>query len=285
MSTELVQRKANDLKGLLERAKDQIQAALPKHLTPERMARIALTEARKNPKLLECDATSFLGAVIQASQLGLEPGGARGHCYLIPFKNNKRGIFEVQFMIGYQGMLDLVRRSGNITHVVARSVYDCDDFSFQYGLSEKLDHTPKPRNEKSKLVYFYAIGFLKDSPRAIFDVMSISEVLEIMQGSKSKDDGPWKTDFEAMGKKTVIRRLFKYLPASVEMQTAMRLDELVDANVTQNNSSVIDVPSSVADEPPKAGASALNSLVDSKAAPKSDFETFGQTQGEPDVAV
>ena len=113
---DVIQVKAKNLKSLLDSAKKEIEAALPKHVTPERMMRIAMTEARKTPKLLECTPASFLGAVIQASQLGLEPGGALGHCYLIPYKN------EVNFMIGYRGMVALAMRSDKVSHVSCRGV-------------------------------------------------------------------------------------------------------------------------------------------------------------------
>jgi len=99
------------IQDLLKRMEPQIRKALPKHLEPERLARIALTEIRKNPKLLECSRESLLGAVMTAAQLGLEPG-VLGHAYLIPYWNNKTKSYEVQFQIGYKGLLDLVRRSG-----------------------------------------------------------------------------------------------------------------------------------------------------------------------------
>src|SRR5690606_24918900 len=127
--------------GLLEKMKGEIARCLPKHLTPERMARIAMTELRKTPKLLECDPMSFIAAIMQASQLGLEPG-VLGSCYLIPFWNAKAGKFECTFMPGYRGFLDLARRSGQIISLVARSVYENDEFSYEFGLKENIVHKP-----------------------------------------------------------------------------------------------------------------------------------------------
>lgn len=237
---------AASLKTLLEKSQKEIAAALPKHVTPERMMRIALTEARKNPALLRCDRASFLGAVIQASQLGLEPGHALGHCYLIPHKNNKKGIDEVQFMIGYRGMLDLVRRSGLYSHVIARLVCKGDEFTYEFGLNEKLTH--KPAANAGDISHVYAIAFPKDGGKPIFDVMEVAEVDAVRKGSKASENGPWVTHYPEMAKKTVIRRLFKYLPATAEMQKAITLDELADAGVSQGNGSVIETTGKVVNE-------------------------------------
>lgn len=233
MTTDLATQKANNFKALLEKSKGEIEKALPKHLTAERMMRIALTEARKVPKLLECDQASLMGAVIQASQLGLEPGGALGHCYLIPFKG------QVQFIVGYRGMIDLAMRSPLVDKVVARAVYDGDDFSYEFGLDEKLVHKPKmqPREKDEKPTYVYAVVFMKDGNKQ-FDVMSRDEVDAIRGRSMAGNSGPWQTDYEAMAKKTIVRRLFKYMPVSIEMQKAVGLDEAAERG-EQDNGSII----------------------------------------------
>lgn len=208
--------------GLLEQMKGEIARCLPKHLDPERMARIAMTELRKTPKLQECEPMSFIAAIMQASQLGLEPG-ILGSCYLIPFYNSKAGKMECQFMPGYRGFLDLARRSGQIISLVARSVYENDEFSYEFGLKENIVHKPS-LNDRGELVAVYAVALFKDGGHQ-FDIMSVSEIEKIRATSKSKDFGPWVTNFDEMAKKTVVRRLFKWLPCSVEMQKAVSLDE------------------------------------------------------------
>ncbi|EHL7675887.1 recombinase RecT, partial [Escherichia coli] len=124
--------------------KEQLAAALPRHMTAERMIRIATTEIRKVPALGNCDTMSFVSAIVQCSQLGLEPGSALGHAYLLPFgnKNEKSGKKNVQLIIGYRGMIDLARRSGQIASLSARVVREGDEFSFEFGLDEKLIHRP-----------------------------------------------------------------------------------------------------------------------------------------------
>jgi recombination protein RecT len=212
----------------LTKYQNEIKRALPRHMTPDRMARIALTELRRVPKLMECNPKSFFGAVIQASQLGLEPGGGLGHAYLVPYKQ------ECQLIIGYRGMIDLARRSGQIVSITARVVHEKDEFSYAYGLNEKLDHTPFADGDPGRLIYVYAVARLKDGG-VQFEVMSKADVDKIRQRSKSSSSGPWVTDYEAMAKKTVIRQIFKYLPVSVELRTAMDLDERADTDQPQHN--------------------------------------------------
>lgn len=214
--------------GLIEQMKSEIARCLPKHLTPDRMARIAMTELRKNPKLQECDPLSFIASIMQAAQLGLEPG-ILGSCYLIPFWNSKIGKSECTFMPGYRGFLDLARRSGQIISLVARSVFSNDEFHYQFGLKEDIIHKPAI-GERGELVAVYALAILKDGGHQ-FDVMSKAEIDAVRETSKSKDSGPWVTHYEEMAKKTVLRRLFKWLPCSVEMQKAVSLDELHEAGI------------------------------------------------------
>ncbi len=214
--------------GLLEQMKGEIARCLPKHLTTERMTRIALTELRKTPKLQECEPMSFIAAIMQASQLGLEPG-VLGSCYLIPFFNGKTGKTECNFIPGYRGFLDLARRSGQIVSLTAHTVYENDEFIYEYGLEEKLIHKPT-MNDKGVLIAVYSVAKLKDGGHQ-FEVMSKKEVDDIRKQSKSGNSGPWVTHYDEMAKKTVLRKLFKWLPCSVEMQKAIVLDEHADVGI------------------------------------------------------
>ncbi|MEQ1053630.1 recombinase RecT, partial [Pseudomonas aeruginosa] len=143
--------------------KGQIALALPKHMTADRLARIALTEIRKVPALAKCNQESFLGAVMQCAQLGLEPGNALGHAYLLPFGNGKAkdGLSNVQLIIGYRGMIDLARRSGQIVSLTARTVHQNDQFSYRYGLDEDVQHVPG-EGERGVMTHVYAVAKLKD---------------------------------------------------------------------------------------------------------------------------
>jgi len=133
--------------------KNEIQRALPAHLSADRLSRVALTECRKTPELLKCNAASLFGAIIQTAQLGLEPGGALGHTYLVPFKG------EVQLILGYRGMIELARRSGQIISISARAVYAGDEFDYSYGTDEFIKHRPSPSAAQTpeQLVCVYAV--------------------------------------------------------------------------------------------------------------------------------
>jgi recombination protein RecT len=246
MANDLITQKVNSLHALLESSKKDIEMALPRHLTPERMLRIALTECRKNPALLDCSQASFLGAIIQTAQLGLETGSALGHAYLIPFNNKKLGTKEVQFIVGYRGMLDLAGRSPKVSRVIARAVYEGDKFSHQFGTDEKIEHIPDPTASGSNITHVYAILFLKEGG-SIFDVMHVNEIENIRKRSKSPDSGPWDSDYEAMAKKTVVRRLFKFMPVSIELQTAIGMDEAAERG-EQLNADIIPTTVSVVSE-------------------------------------
>lgn len=230
---------------LFEKNRKAIEDALPKHLTTERMMRIALTELRKVPRLQQCDPFSFLGAIVQAAQLGLEPGGALGHCYLIPYGR------EVQLQIGYRGMVDLARRSGNIVSISARIVYQGDIFGIEYGTEEAIQHIPK--FESNVITHVYAIAKLRDGGTQ-FEIMPLVEIEEIRDNhsagyQRDPKGSPWAKHFGEMAKKTLVRRLFKMLPTSVEIRDAIRVDEEED----QQNHRIIDARHEVLSPLPDPG--------------------------------
>lgn len=205
-----------------------IRNALPSHLTPERLGRICLTTIRTTPQLMECTLPSLIAAIMQSAQLGLEPG-ILGHAYFVPFNKKVKGpagekwVKEVQFIIGYKGLLDLARRAGGIVSIGAGAIYSGDKFIYRKGFNEVLEHEPNFQ-DRGELAGFYAYATTSDGGRYA-DVMTLTEVNKIRDRSKAKDSGPWVTDFEEMGKKTVLRRMCKYLPMSVEDATKIREDE------------------------------------------------------------
>ncbi|WP_082806148.1 recombination protein RecT [Marichromatium gracile] len=199
---------------MMERNRDSIAAALPKHLTAERLSRVALGELRTNPRLLDCNPTSLMSAIVKASQLGLEVGSAMGHAYLVPYKT------ECTLIIGYRGMIALARRSGEIQSITARVVYARDTFELEYGLEEKLRHIPSTDEDPGQVTHVYAVAKLRDGGIQ-YEVMTRAEVEAVRKRSRAGGNGPWVTDWSEMARKTVMRRLFKYLPMSIEMADAM----------------------------------------------------------------
>lgn len=204
-----------------------IKQAIPKHMTPERLLRIATTSIRQNPKLKICTPHSLLGAVMQCAQLGLEPS-VLGHAYLIPYKNKNKetGQFvdECQFQIGYKGLIELARRTGQISSIMAHGVHEKDEFEYEYGINDKLRHVPSD-GDRGPILKYYAVAKFKDGGYA-FIVMSKRDI-EIHRDrfSKTSKYGPWVDHFDEMAKKTVLKALMKYMPISVEFQKAVDQDE------------------------------------------------------------
>ena len=209
---------------LLARNQRAIESLLPKHLTVERLSRIAVNCVRKNPLLMQADAQSLYGAIMECAQYGLEPG-IRAH--LVPFKNNKKGVYEVNYIADYRGLIDLARRSGEIGPFYAFAVRANDEFSYALGLDMHLTHVPA-EGDRGEITHFYAVAKAADGSWSQFDVMTKGDVEAIRQRSRAKDNGPWVTDYEAMGCKTVVRRLCKMLPASVELSAVVQADEAAD---------------------------------------------------------
>lgn len=221
----------NTIRGLLEKSKGQIAMALPKHLNADRIVRVAMTSIQRTPQLLECDPLTLVAAVIQSSQLGLEPDGVLGHAYLVPFRNNKKGRMEVQFIPGYKGLIDLARRSGQVISIGSHVVYENEPFSLKYGFEETITHEPLPPSQRGDRKGVYAVARLKDGSNH-FEFLWNEEIEAIKNQSKAKNFGPWQTHEEEMIRKTAIRRLAKYLPLSVEFAKAAAADELADAGIS-----------------------------------------------------
>lgn len=214
-----VAKKDKNIYDIIKAGEQQFAAALPKHLNSERFTRVAITEIRKNPKLAGCKAESLLGSLMVMAQLGLEPGPL-GQCYLIPYG------LECQFQLSYKGMIELLRRTGQLSDIYAYTVFENDDFSIEYGLDRKLTHKPNFKDSGEPIGY-YAVAILKDGAKA-FEFMTKEAVEAHMKRfSKTYNNGPWKTDFEAMAHKTVVKKLLKWLPVSVEFIENMRKDEQV----------------------------------------------------------
>lgn len=211
--------------------KGQLAAALPRSVSPERMARVVLTALRQTPALAECTPQSFMGAVMASAQLGLEPNTPLGHAYLLPYKNRQKGTTDCQLIIGYRGLIDLVRRSGDIASIEVQPVFEGDAFNCKFGLNPNLDHEPDFANAQrvnpAKLRFVYAIARLKDGA-VQYDVMSRTEIEAIRRRSRAGESGPWVSDYVEMAKKTVLRRLCKLLPLAIEMASAVATDEAVD---------------------------------------------------------
>ncbi|GAB0167488.1 recombinase RecT [Lysinibacillus sp. CTST325] len=225
------------LNTLLKKMGPEIKRALPKHMDADRIARIALTAVRTTPKLLECDQISFVAALMQSAQLGVEPNTGLGQAYLIPYGK------QVQFQLGYKGLIDLAVRSGQYKAIYAHEVYQEDEFSYSYGLHKDLVHVPS-QNPEGEPVGYYAVYHLKNGGYDF--VYWTRERIEkhahkFSQAVQKGWTSPWKTNYDAMAKKTVLKEVLKYAPKSIELQKVVEADETIKTEVSEDMSDVIDV--------------------------------------------
>ena len=242
-----------------------IQSCLPKHMTPERMCRVALQTIRRTPALMSCTPESLVAAIVEASSLGLELD-LRGQAYLVPYGKN------VTLIPGYKGLMDLAYRSGRVTNIYAEVVCENDRFAFALGLAPKLEHTPN-LDDRGALKAVYAVARVKDADPA-FVVLGKTEIDKIRKASRASGSGPWVQWEEEMWKKTAIRRLCKYLPLSPEIQKAIALDEAADASVAQHLADgIIDLPAVAADAPTAGLNAALTEGAKGRRPTNAEMET------------
>lgn len=232
----------------LAKAQQGLAQALPatarKYLTPDRLAKITLSAISRSPQLLQCTPQSVLLSVMQAASLGLEPSGPLGHAYLVPYKND--GQYEAQLIVGYRGFIALARRSGEIESVAAHAVYSRD--SLRVNLSQgEISHTPYmpelPAEEKffamsaeevddltsrGRLIAVYCVAKFIGGGQHV-DFMTVGDVEKVRLRSRARDNGPWKTDYVEMAKKTVVRRAAKYWPLSTELSSALDAEGRAEA--------------------------------------------------------
>ena len=215
----------------LEKMKPEMERALPQHVKAERLARIALTQLRMNPKLFSCTRESFFGALLTAAQLGLEPG-VNGQCYLIPYKKNAKvnGVWQDRYICtlvpGWKGYIDLVARSERAS-IWTGAVRAGDFFEYQLGSNPSLEHKPGDK-DTGAFTHVYAVGWIKGAQWPIIEVQSRAKVENHLgQYNKVGDDHYAKKDennFEMYGRKIALLQVIKYLPSSVELRDASALD-------------------------------------------------------------
>ncbi|EPS50171.1 recombinational DNA repair protein RecT (prophage associated) [Clostridium botulinum A1 str. CFSAN002368] len=236
------------MKSALEKMIPEIKKAVGKTMTPERFSRIALSLFNGNPQFWEADTTSFLSALMQSAQCGLEPNTVLGEAYVIPYKNNKQGITEVNFQVGYKGILKMAFNTGEYEAIYAHEVRKGDEFEYEYGLHKTLVHKPAdiPSDE---VTHYYAVYKLKNGG---FDFVVWSrERVEHHAREFSKNytykgnvnkNSVWAKNFDSMAKKTVLLDVLKYAPKSVEMAKALDLDYKAEAKEEKlSNFNYVDV--------------------------------------------
>jgi len=218
----------------------------------DRMLRVVHSLLQSKTDLSKCTANSIVGAVVECFQLGLEPG-AIGHVYFVPYKSH------CQLIVGYKGIMELGRRSGNISRFYADVVREGDAFEYELGTHQHLRHKPKPGNS-GKIIHAYALAKQRDGEE-VFKVIGSVEIAKALESSAAGQRGPWRDHEAAMWMKTAVRRLAPLLPQCVELQTAAALEDMAEAGKEQvfstDFSQLIDVPAEVVNQEHAEKAAAL----------------------------
>lgn len=201
--------------------KTALAGLLPKHLTPERMARVAITALTRSPNLAKCDQASFFRCLMDLSQWGLEPDGRRAH--LIPFEKQRgSGNYECQLILDYKGLVELCYRSGVVANIHADIV--CENDVFEYDRGELRQHKIDFRKPRGPMFAVYSLVRMKDGTEKC-EVLTKEEVDGIRARSKAGRNGPWVTDYNEMAKKTAFRRVSKWVPLSADIRDAVHGDD------------------------------------------------------------
>lgn len=237
--TQIETTKLKSLQQSLVKLKPRFDICLPKNsrFDSNRLLAIVSAEIRKCPKILECERESIEAAVSLAARLMLEPDNALGYIYFIPYGKT------LQVIIGYKGLLELAMRAPLLKSIYAQEVFARDDFEIILGTEKKIFHRPN-MGERGDLVAVYAIAEYEGGNKEI-EFMTKPEVDAIRARSKAGNSGPWQTDYPAMARKTVLRRMTKYIPRAVDAHAAIAVDEATDRG--DKVSDYIDVEGEVVD--------------------------------------
>jgi recombination protein RecT len=232
MASDLATR-AGTWRGFLDRPdiQQQIAAAIRTEISPKTVARITLSNMLRNPKLMECTQASVVQAVLTACALGLEPDGVSGQAYLVPYKD------VCTLIPGYRGLIQLAYRSGEVLSIQSLNVYANEKFERHVGAIPPVVHTPKPPETRGEYVGSYAVATIKGGG-CVCEYLWKSEIETIRDRSASyqsavkygKKDSPWFTDADEMRRKTVVRRLFKYIPSSAALRQAVAMEDEFEAD-------------------------------------------------------
>jgi recombination protein RecT len=232
---------------LLEVAKPQIAAILPAGVNVDRVVQVARAAYHSDAKLQQCSPGSLLQAVGQAAQLGLTVGRPLNHAHLVPFGG------DCTLILGWQGLVELARRAGLVGSLATRVVYTEDGFSLTYRPEPDLRHMPYLDGDAGPATHYYAFARLPDGSLDL-EVMTRAQVEKIRLGSKGKDAGPWRSHYDEMARKTVLKRLLKRLPQSQELAAALQHDNEADPQVTTV-------------QPPRQTVNRLDAIADRLGAP------------------
>lgn len=221
----------------------ELQRALPRGMSADRLARVALTMVRATPKLAQCTPESFAGALLTSAALGLEPG-VNGESYLVPYEDKRNRVVDCQLIIGYQGFAKLFWNSPAARHLDAQAVFERDAFDYEYGLNPYLRHRPAD-GDRGRVTHYYAVATLANGGSS-FVVLTADEVKKL-RGGKVGPSGNIADPMRWMERKTALRQLLKIMPRSTTLNAAMEADEALGTALREQK-----VPESITAAAPAA---------------------------------
>jgi len=230
------------IQDLIGKYKGHMAALMPKHVSVERLFRVAMLVVGRNPKLGECHPATLIGCILESTRLGLEPGAGAGETWLIPYKNNRKNRMECQLIIDYRGLIKLIKRANKEVEVVlAEKVCERDDFEYGIGESGPFLRWKPAKGDRGAPVAYVAAAWSKGKTLLGYHVKTADEVQAVRKRSRAAGDGPWITDFQAMALKTVLRPLGKYIPGETpELQRGIALDERASLALPQDLGTLAD---------------------------------------------
>lgn len=187
-------------------------------VTAEQIASVIMSQVRQNPDLVtKCNHDSLMAACFDVAKSGLVPDGILGQAYIVPFKG------QAQFIPGYRGLITLAMNSGQVSEIWAKEVRMGDHFVVHEGTKHEIEHHvdyKQGRKGRGEIIAVYAVAQMRHGGKA-FEIMSADEIEEIRQNTPGANSPAWKGHWPEMAKKTVLRRLAKWLPQSVQRYTQM----------------------------------------------------------------
>ncbi len=244
--------KQDTLALALEKGIEKFRQVAPKYMNVERLTRLMLAARSRNPKIAKCSVESVLLFTMRCAETGLEPIGPGG-AWPVPFENRKNNTCELTFIPDYRGLIGLAKKNGDVQDVLYYPVYANDEFELEYGMNPNVIHKPFIGKERGELEGVYAIVVTPEGSK-IPTWMNKDDIDSIRSRSKASGFGPWKTDYEAMALKTVIRRALKPFARSPQLQTAMEYDNEatgIDLDPTAGKPEIEVAPEvKITDDPP-----------------------------------
>lgn len=212
-------RTTKNLKAVLEidAVRAGVAAIIPEHLNPDKVLKLVLLAANKNPKILQCTYESVLQSVMVAADLGLDISGTLGEGYLVPYGKT------CQFIPGYRGLARLAWQTNQVKRIESEVIHEWDEWEYEKGVNLVCKFVPKQTDRGAAIGAYALIEYTNGGVQV--EYMSKDQIMKVKSVSKAKNFGPWRDWEDEQWRKTVWRRLSKWSHLSSERyDRALALD-------------------------------------------------------------